>query len=231
MKVQGAALCKHWKWSWVLGALLAAQPAQAQPLEPSRFEVRVGPLWTAAVGFPSVDANQTGSGGDPFRLFASRSTLGPSVVFEGSLAVRVSRWLQVEALASYGKPRATTRITGDFEGAPDITIAEETVRAVAQGGLVAHLTRWRFGARATPFVTAGGGYLRELHEGQTIVKSGRSYFAGGGLRYSLKARPGSLVQALGLRGDARVVVRTGGIALDGGTHVSPAVGASVFLGF
>ena len=39
-----------------------------------------------------------------------------------------------------------------------------------------------------PFVTAGGGYLRQLHEGLTVIEEGRVFYVGGGARYWIFAR-------------------------------------------
>ena len=67
---------------------------------------------------------------------------------------------------------------------------------------------------------------RALHEGQTIVKGGGSYFAGAGLRYLVKA-----ATPIGIQADVRLVADAGGLALDDRTQVVPAFGASIFLGF
>jgi len=51
------------------------------------------------------------------------------------------------------------------------------------------------------------------------------------VKWLLFARPRGLVNAMGLRVDARAVVRTKGVAFDDGGHASPAVGASAFVRF
>jgi hypothetical protein len=207
--------------------IAASSSAQAAP---SRFEVSVGPLWARGVRFAAIDAKETGAGGVPFRLFKSQSEVEGAVGIEGGAAIRVNRWLQVEAVASYGRPRLTTHVSGDFENAANIDITERTVQVAVQGGLVAHLLRWHMGPRGTPFVAAGGGYFRELHEGQTIVRRGGAYFAGAGFRYLLTEHA-RFTKVIGLKADLRAVVHTGGIALDERTHVTPAFGVSAFLGF
>ena len=216
---------------WVLGACvcLTASPGFAQ--ESSRFEVGVGALWTGASSYAPVDATETGSTGNPFPLFSTKSDLAASIGVESRLAVRLSKTLQIEGLGAYSKPHLVTRISEDFESAAATTTTEETIRVRVEGAIVAHLLRWRIGTHAVPFVTGGGGYVRELHEGQTIVKTGRSYFLGGGLRYSVRARPGGYLKMLGFRGDVKAVIRRGGLSLDDRVHVTPAVAASVFLGF
>jgi hypothetical protein len=39
------------------------------------------------------------------------------------------------------------------------------------------------------------------------------------------------VKQFGVRADVRALIRTGGVALDGGTHVSPEVTVSLFARF
>ena len=67
------------------------------------------------------------------------------------------------------------------------------------------LDELRMGPRLVPFAAAGGGYLRQLHEGQTLVEQGQVYHAGGGLKYWLLTRKVGAVRSAGLRTDARIV--------------------------
>ena len=213
-------------WCTLVLASFAAAPARAQTAELRPIEMTLGALRSGGAVFLPVNGNETGTDGGPFPLFKSQSRIAGSFGLEGGLAFRVRRWLQVGVVSSYGRPQLSTRVTGDIENAPAVDIDEKTVRFTVQGVVVAHLTHWRLGSRVTPFLTAGGGYLRELHEGQTIVKTGGSYFAGAGLRYMLKK-----TKPIGIKADVRVAADTGGLALDGRTHAAPALGASIFLGF
>lgn len=207
-------------------ASFVATPALAQTAAPRPIEAALGAVRSGGAVFPPVNGNETGTDGGPFPLFKSQSRIASSFGLEGGLAFRASRWLQIGVVGSYGRPELITRVTSDTEGAAAADISEETLRFTVQGVVVAHLTRWRLGSRTTPFLTVGGGYLRELHEGRTLVKTGGSYFAGVGLRYMLKR-----TTPIGIKADVRVVADTGGLALDGRTHAAPALGASIFLGF
>jgi hypothetical protein len=83
-----------------------------------------------------------------------------------------------------------------------------------------------------PFVTAGGGYLRELHEGGTLAQTGKVVYVGGGARIPLVSRQArQRLTQLGVRADLRALVRSGGVTLDRQSHVSPAVAASLFVRF
>jgi hypothetical protein len=82
-----------------------------------------------------------------------------------------------------------------------------------------------------PFLSAGAGYLRHLHEGDTFVQGGQIYSVGGGVEVPLLTRGAKRVSSVGLRADARAVVRSHGAAVDGRSHLSPALGVSAYLGF
>jgi hypothetical protein len=212
----------------LVGVIATAMPVQAQDVELSRLEMGIGAVWTGPTRFPRVDADETGNDGEPFSLFNSKSDLQSVVGLEGRFAVRVSRRMQLEVSGSYGRARLRTRITDDFEDIADIDISEKTIHAIAQGAIIVHFDRRV--ANGVPFVTVGGGYLRELHEGQTVVESGRRFFGGAGLRYA-RLRAGSRISQWGIRVEARAVARTGGIALDDQTHVGAELAASLFFGF
>jgi hypothetical protein len=215
----------------LLAVALAPLPAAAQTTSTSgRFEVGVGVRWTGGTTFDMVGAAETTPDRSAFQLFTSRSRLESAAGVDGRVGVRLTRILQVEGFASYSKPRFTTLVTGDFEGAPNAAVTEDVLSFAMGGGLTADLSRWRLGSRGVPFISAGGGYLRELHEGQTLVATGRYYYAGAGASYLFPARGGSR-RRLGLRGDIRAVIRTGGVAVDERARVAPSLGASAFLRF
>jgi hypothetical protein len=66
-----------------------------------------------------------------------------------------------------------------------------------------------------PFVDGGAGYLRQLHEDRVLIETGRTFYAGAGVKWrSSAARPRGLGQRLVVRADARLVSRTGGVDVD-----------------
>ena len=97
-----------------------------------------------------------------------------------------------------------------------------------EAALVASLPRWRFGTRSVPFLSAGAGYLRELHEGAALVETGLIYQGGGGLNILLTQRTGRLKSA-GVRVGVRAAVRTGGGILESAVRVAPIADVSIFL--
>jgi len=72
------------------------------------------------------------------------------------------------------------------------------------------LTRM-IGLGLVPFAAAGAGYLRELHEGQTLVEDGHLYYVGGGVTHWFFARSRGVVRAAGLRADVRMNLLSGGV--------------------
>src|SRR5262249_3031607 len=149
-----------------------------------RFEVSAGTLWLGSAALGSSDATLTGSSGDRFRLFSTSSDLGGAVGLVGRVGRRVTRAVETEISGSYVSPRLTTRISNDAESAPSATVSDTIRQFTIDGGVLIALP-WRVGRRVRPFVTAGGGYLRQLHEGNVLAQTGRLAYAGGGARVPL----------------------------------------------
>lgn len=208
---------------------VAAQTPTAPP--PPRFEVAVGPTWIGGGSMGARDALETTASGGPFPLFAASTDLAPAPGLEGRLGVRVTRTLHVEAALSYTKAQLRTTISRDAEGAAE-TIAREPIgQLIVEGEALVSLSRWRApGARVTPFVSAGAGYLRQLHDGAVLVETGWTYQLGGGVKVVLATRGGSRLRVIGLRGQARAIGRTNGVALDRRSHLSPVLSASLYFG-
>jgi len=85
--------------------------------------------------------------------------------------------------------------------------------------------------RWVPFAIAGAAYMRQLHEQQTLLVSGRSFEGGAGVKYVLGSRAGARLKTAGVRADVRAIVRTAGVNVDGRAHVSPAIAASMYVRF
>jgi len=214
----------------ILCGLLFPAMLEAQTVAlPGRFEVAAGGLWAASVSAGSADATETAPNGTRFRLFSSESSTASTFGLEGRLGVRLTPVLQLDGSVSYGAPELRTRITSDVEGIPDVTVAETVNQWTIEAALVAHLVRWRVGSRGVPFLTLGAGYLRRIHEGQTLVETGRIYQVGGGVKYQLKRAGDGRLKSAGLRLGARAAVRTGEGRLENRLRIAPLVDVSLFL--
>jgi hypothetical protein len=210
---------------------LRASTAEAQSAvdERGRFEVAAGPTWTGGTSFGLRAATETAPAGR-FQLFTTSSQLAAAAGIEARVGIRLCHALQAEGSSSYGHPQLRVSLSGDAEHAADATASEAIHQFTFDGAIVWQMERWRIGRRATPFVSAGAGYLRQLHEGGTLVATGQTYHVGGGVKYLLVSRDAKL-KGLGVRADVRALVRAKGVAVDGGLHVSPAIAGSIFVRF
>ncbi len=205
-------------------------PASAQASDAGSIEVSGAARVLGGISFAAVPAFETAPGGAPVPVFESTSRLEGSIGPVASVGVGLSRALRAEVAFAYNSTRLTTRVSGDTENAPDISVDTPVRQFMVEGGLVAHLRRWQAGALA-PFVAAGAGYVRQLYDGRTLVETGTAYYAGGGLYYErLAARPG-LVKSAGLRVDVRALFMKDGVNLDDATHVAPVLTAGAFARF
>lgn len=217
--------------AWLLWGPVRTVWAQSEPL-PGRYELAGGLFWTGPTPFDSRDASLTGPTGDRVRLFSTSTELARAAGLELRLGRRVTRAVQAEVSASYSTPVLTTSISNDLEGGAATVASESTRQVTVEASAVVDVGRGRVGSRVFPFVTGGGGYLRQLHEGDTLVQTGRIYHVGGGARIPLVTRGRNRrFKQLGVRADVRAILRTGGITFDGRAHVSPAVTASAFVRF
>jgi hypothetical protein len=222
---------KIWPIGILCGLLLPGTVEGQTVALPGRFEVAAGGLWAGPMSMGAADATETAPNGTRFRLFSSESSLGSALGLEGRVGVRLTTALQLEGSASRAAPTLRTRIRSAGEGRPDLTLAETVNEWTIEAALVAHLARWRFGTRSVPFLSVGVGYLRQLHEGGTLVETGRTYQGGGGMSVLLKQTGEGRLKSAGLRVGARGAVRTGGASVDNRLRVGPVVDVSLFARF
>ena len=219
-------------WAWSLGgANVRAQ--SARDLEAGTFELSAGALWMGSASFGSRDATLTSASGGRFSLFSTASELAGASGVEGRVGGRITRLVQVEGSASYTVPQLQTRVSADTEGGGSVTASEPIRQISLEGSVLVRLARRRIGSRGVPFISAGAGYVRQLHDSQILIQAGRTYYAGGGVKFPLVSPNGrgKRLKQLGVRVDARAVVRTGGVTLDGRAHTVPALAASLFTRF
>jgi opacity protein-like surface antigen len=206
----------------------ATAPAAVTPSAPaaSRGRTGEGRLEIAgSVGYAgghdlgSERATETGNGvpsGSPVTLFETDSSMERGAQFEGRVSWRLTHAFAVEGTFAMTRTHLRSAVRNDSEQAAPTVATSPLTQYTAEGGLVWHLDGLRFGhGRARPFITGGGGYLRQLHDKATLVETGQSAFAGGGLKFRLhEAARRSLLQAIGLRADVRLNVTHGGFDVD-----------------
>lgn len=192
-----------------------ASPADAQVRRPPReapsngsWEIGGGVVWTDAFSGAETAAeltqNSATEGG--FDLFKASGRVRNGTGVGGTLGYYLSRSLALEAGVRYSQPRLTYRLSGDFENADAATASETLTRYVFTGSLVWHLRGLAFGRRGAPFLTAGAGYVRDLHDKNELIETGTEYHAGAGVKIWFGTGP----RRLGIRGQAGVSITDGG---------------------
>lgn len=211
-------------------------PASAQAvfdLPIRRLEVNFGGGLIAGADLGDVDANLTANRTtrQPFRLFTTETRAGttPSVHVRAGFALNRDFAIEGGVMLSRFELRSST--SNDLEGAPSLTIVERVDQYFFDASIVIMLEQWRMGRGTQPFLAAGGGYLRQLHEGLTVIEHGHVYHAGGGVKQWLRARRDRTIRGFGLRADARVYFLVRGISFGADPRSHIAISGSMFAVF
>ncbi len=159
-------------------------------------------------------------------LFTTSARIRTAPIVEARLSVRLSRAWFVEGGASHARPEFAVDISGDVEGAADVTAASRLTQVTVDAALQ---RRWP-GRRVTPFVAAGGGYLRQLDEFRTTAQTGAVIYGGGGVRVAVAPGSRGFARRVALRADARVVWLRDGVVLRDQRAPSVHVSAGLSIG-
>jgi hypothetical protein len=216
-------------WIALLVTVAAAPDASAQA-RPRSFELSVGGLWASGSSLGRDDATEVRNqpGGGPFTLFVGSSELNAGAGVEGRLAFYLTPRLAIEAGGLFARHQVSTRLTSDAESIPDTTAVEDLDEYVIDGAVTYHFSPH---GKLVPFVRGGVGYLRQLHEGQSLVEEGVAYHAGGGVTYWLSSGGQGFFKGWALRGDARVLVRDGGFSFDDEMRTGAVVAGALVMAF
>lgn len=244
MKVPGVPMVPSVPRVWCQGCLgclmvlvltnaASAQSGEAPSLRAHRVTVIGGATWSGSYPIGSATAtlrsSAVGANPPPFTLFSAASTVESIAGFEGRVGFTVTKNLSLEVGGAFARPRVGTAITADPEAASHVLEGEELQQYVFDAGAVWQLP-FRFGRRARPFVSGGAGYLRQLHQGRTLIEHGQIFYAGGGLRYWLRGGD-AVKRSLGLRADARAAWKKNGIDFDNRIRRFPSISAFAFFEF
>ncbi len=166
--------------------------------------------------------------GNPVTLFEAKHRTTSTIGLAGAVSYRIRPRLALELSGGWTRPDFESRITDDFEGATNTTLALGMHRFTVEVSAVR-----RFGRRGAiePYARVGAGWLRELTRDRALVDDGVAAHVGAGMNYWLReGRPGWLGD-VALRADVRFSVRRGGIALgDAGTRWSPDLVVGLVVG-
>ena len=213
----------------------AAQAVQAAPqLRAKRVSIAVGAGTTGGYpigeGMADLRRNVPGTTSPPaFALFRAETDVNRASGLEARVAWPLSASLAVEVGGGFSRPGLLVSITGDAES-PAVTLTESSVsQYVVDAALVWQLSGMAIGSRARPFVSVGGGYLRQLYDEQTRVETGQLFHVGAGVRYWLRGGRG-VGRDVGLRGEVRYHLRRDGVEFAGQSRRFPAASVSLFVG-
>lgn len=188
-----------------------APRAGESPIRAHTTEVSAFAGWTGAGVLPGQTALLTRDTiGDPtpaLPLFNVGISQKAAPSFGGRVAYNVTHIFAVEGAFGYSHPALTATISGDSAAptVPPFTLARVSELS-ADLSIVAHLTRAVFaGGRGVPFLTFGGGYLRQIFSGSSETINGQIYNVGGGVKYFVGGNGRT-----GVRVDAREYLRRPG---------------------
>jgi opacity protein-like surface antigen len=145
--------------------------ARAQAASPpgAGIEVIAGFRFNGPVSLGTADASESRPGGGAFTLFTTSTTLGGATGVEAGVGFRLSRAVQLRVVGAYTVADVRTRIESDAEGIPDEVATEPVQQYAVEGTIAVDLDDYRIGERLVPFVSAGAGYLREVHDENTLA--------------------------------------------------------------
>ena len=212
------------------GGVAAAQ--EGPLLRTHHVTLGAGVLWSGGYDVGDATAqlrgNGTGSTAPAFNWFTANSRVTAATAPEVHIGFALTPRVAIDGVVSYARPRIAVKIAGDAE-APAQELAGEKIEQYEIGAAVSWQLPIASARRFAPFVSAGGAYLRQLHEDRALAETGRIYYAGGGARYWLRGGHGASTAA-GMRVDARVNLRKDGIDFENKMRAYPTLTLSLFVG-
>jgi len=213
----------------LIAAALAAVPSLASAQvyigrdAPHRGSIEVGGDGTFVGGFDMGSATAdltTSSPTQRFDLFTTESRVDGFPGASVRVGYYLTRSISLEGGMRYARPTLSTVLSDDAENAADVTATEQASHYVFGGSLLVHFPQAGFaGSRGIPFISAGAGHLRELHEGNQLVESGLEYHATAGVKFWL----GSGDHRFGVRFEAGLSAREDGLDNKDGRRMLPLV--------
>lgn len=208
-------------------ALVATTGASAQTTAGASrgYELTVAGTWTGPTSFGTSDASLLTPGGGSLTLFSSTNDLRPGYGFELHVTRPLTTRFAVEGSGTLARATLRSRISSDFEDAPDVELTETLTRFTVEGS-----ARWTLSTRGriSYFLRGGAGWMRELAGDGSLAEDGAVINAGAGFTYW--ARDGA--RRLGFRVDGRVQMRRHGITLGADKlRFSPVLSGGLLIGF
>lgn len=189
------------------------------------IEIGGGVLWSRgydAGGSSALETRNTTMGPGPLTLFETDSQVLNATGVGAQVGVYLGRRVSAEGVFQYSRPILRLRPSSDFENADPVNIDGQVTTYVVGGSVLYHFG----GGRVVPFVSGGGGYLRQLHGDNAVLVTGSEIHAGGGVKIWFGS-----ASRVGLRLDAQVSSRDKAVAFDEKRRIIPTVGAGLTVRF
>jgi hypothetical protein len=189
-----------------------------------------GVVWTGGFDQGDLSAAETrnsATDNSPFVLFTAASRTEPAIGAQARIGAYVAKTFSIEGGFEYARPEISADLGNDAELASDVTATEKLTRFVVDGSGLFHLTGIAFnGGNGVPFLRAGAGYIRDVHEKNEVIDTGIEYHAGGGVKMWF----GNGKHRTGLRFDGGIMFRRKGADLsDKMRHLGTAGASIVYL--
>jgi len=213
------------------GVLVAAGSAAAQtPASPARAkELSAGVVWAGPLSFGSANADLIRPDGSSLTLFETKNSLGPGFGVRAGLAFEVRRGLWVEVVPGWTRASLRTEIGRDAENADIGPIRARVMRFSIEG---AALYYFRVRGKTAWFARGGGGWAKELADGNALAEDAVTGSGGLGLRHWWREGQRGKTKSLGLRAEFRLDLRRGGLTLaERGWRAAPAAVGHLIVGF
>ena len=207
-----------------------AQVPGDRPVRRVELSIGAGLFGGAAVGERDASLRANSTTPQPYRLFSTASRFADSADIEARAGFSWSRRLEFEGRFAFNRPELRTAVSSDAEGASPITLAERVDQYLIDGGALFMLEEWQF-KRTVPFAAGGAGYVRQRHEGKTLIDEGHLFYVGGGVKRWWLTRRRGAVKTAGVRADARLYLLGGGVSIDDRLRRHGTLSGSVFVGF
>jgi hypothetical protein len=164
--------------------LVTATPTPAQTPTAGSWEFTGGVVFIGGFDAGNLSADLTPNSGTTggVTLFETDSRIKPASGLLAKIGIFLTPSFALEGGLRYTRPVLESDISNDFEDAEDLT-AEETLSQYLFDATAVWHFRGSGTGRTMPFVYGGGGYLRELHEGNALVEDGLEFHAGGGVKW------------------------------------------------
>jgi hypothetical protein len=216
---------------WLVLAAAGSAVAQDAPtLRAHRFTVSGGVALLGGYDIGSATAalrrNETGTARPSnVTLFTAVGSIERASSVEARVGFTLTPTVAIEFGGSYSRPIVAVAIGNDTEAgeSPQLTDQRLSQYVVDVSG-VWQISQLQLGRRARPYLTFGGGYLRQLDVDRVRAETGKIFQAGVGLRYWLR-------RSFGARAELDAEFRSGGVAFERGTRVAPAVKLFAFYAF